>query len=404
VFLNKNWNADKHRFPQIYEKSVFICENQCPVIFQKQRLHTKIERIGKRTKALFRPLDWLLGLFSLDIGIDLGTANTLVYIRDRGIVINEPSWVAINKRSRRPLAIGAEAREMVGRTPSDIVAIRPLRDGVISEFEITEAMLKYFIDKAHEQMIVPFPRPRVVVGVPSGVTEVEKRAVYDATISAGAREAYLIEEPMAAAIGSGLPIIESRGSMIVDIGGGTTEVAVFAMGGIVVSRSIRVAGDEMDEDIIQYARSKYNLLIGERMAERVKVGIGSAFPLPEERTMTLRGRNLINGLPQSVEISSIELREAMAPSINIIVDTVRDALDETPPELVADLMEVGICLAGGGAQIRGLAERLEDMVKMRVWVAEESMTCVARGAGRVLEDLDNYERVLVGLHRGSTHH
>jgi rod shape-determining protein MreB len=353
---------------------------------------------------LFRPLDWILGLFSLDIGIDLGTANTLVSVRDQGIVINEPSWVAINKRTRRPLAIGAEAREMVGRTPADIVAIRPLRDGVISEFEITEAMLKYFIDKSHEHSLVPFPRPRVVVGVPSGVTEVEKRAVYDATISAGAREAFLIEEPMAAAIGAGLPIIESHGSMIVDIGGGTSEVAVFAMGGIVVSRSIRVAGDEMDEDIIQYARNKYNLLIGERMAERVKIGIGSAFPMPEEKTMTLRGRNLINGLPQAVEISSIELREAMAPSVNIIVDTVKDSLDETPPELVADLMEVGICLAGGGAQIQGLAERVEDTVKMRVWIAEDSMTCVARGAGLVLEDLDNYNRVLVGLDRGSTHH
>ncbi len=354
--------------------------------------------------SLFRPLDWLLGLFSLDIGIDLGTANTLVSLRDKGIIINEPSWVAINKRTRKPLAIGAEAREMVGRTPSDIVAIRPLRDGVISEFEITEAMLDYFIKKAHEQMIVPFPRPRVVVGVPSGVTEVEKRAVYDATISAGAREAFLIEEPMAAAIGAGLPINEARGSMIVDIGGGTTEVAIFAMTGIVVSRSIRVAGDEMNEDIANYVRSKYNLLIGERMAERVKIGIGSAFPLPEERTMTMRGRNLINGLPQSIEISSIELREAMAPSINIIVDTVRDALDDTPPELVADLMEVGICLAGGGAQIQGLADRLEDVVKMRVWVAEDPMTCVARGAGRVLENLDLWERALVGLHRGSTHH
>ncbi len=353
---------------------------------------------------MFRPLDWLLGLFSLDVGIDLGTANTLVYIRDKGIVINEPSWVAINRRTRMPLAIGAEAREMVGRTPADIIAIRPLRDGVISEFEITEAMLKYFITKSHEQMIVPFPRPRVVVGIPSGVTEVEKRAVYDAAISAGAREAHLIEEPTAAAIGAGLPVNEPRGSMIVDIGGGTTEVAIFAMGGIVVSRSIRVAGDEMDEDIVQYARNKYNLLIGERMAERAKIGIGSAFPLPEERTMTLRGRNLINGLPQSVEISSIELREAMAPSVNIIVDTVRDALDETPPELVADLMEVGICLAGGGAQIRGLAERLEDVVKMRVWVAEDPMTCVARGAGRVLENIELWERSLAGLHRGSTHH
>ena len=213
-----------------------------------------------------------------------------------------------------------------------------------------------------------------------------------------------IAEGRIAAIGAGLPVNETRGSMIVDIGGGTTEVAVFAMGGIVVSRSIRVAGDEMDEDIIQYARNKYNLLIGDRMAERVKIGIGSAFPLPEERTMTLRGRNLINGLPQSVEISSIELREAMAPSINIIVDTVRDCLDDTPPELVADLMEVGICLAGGGAQIRGLADRLEDMVKMRVWVAEDAMTCVARGAGRVLENIELWERSLTGLHRGSTHH
>ncbi len=351
---------------------------------------------------MFRPLDWFLGLFSLDIGIDLGTANTLVYIRDKGIVINEPSWVAIEKRTGRPLAIGAEAREMVGRTPTDISVIRPLRDGVISEFEITEAMLDHFIKKAHEQMIVPFPRPRVVVGIPSGVTEVEKRAVYDATISAGAREAHLIEEPMAAAIGAGLPIIELRGSMIVDIGGGTTEVAVFAMRGIVVKRSIRVAGDEMDEDIIQYARSKYNLLIGERMAERAKIGIGSAHPLAEEQTMTLRGRNLINGLPQAVEISSIELREAMAPSINIIVDTVRDTLDETPPELIADLMESGICLAGGGGQIRGLAERLEDLIKIRVWVAEDTMTCVARGAGHVLEDLDNYKRVLASLDRGST--
>ncbi len=353
---------------------------------------------------MFRPLDWFLGLFSLDIGIDLGTANTLVSLKDRGIVINEPSWVAINRRTRRPLAIGAEAREMVGRTPSDIVAVRPLRDGVISEFEITESMLDYFIKKAHEQMLVPFPRPRVVVGVPSGVTEVEKRAVYDAALNAGAREAYLIEEPTAAAIGAGLEIFRSEGSMIVDIGGGTTEVAVFAMGGIVVSRSIRVAGDEMDEDIINYVRNKYNLLIGERMAERAKIAIGSAFPLPEEKTVTMRGRNLINGLPQSLEISSIELREAMAPSVNVIVDTVRDALDETPPELIADLLESGIYLAGGGAQIQGLAERIEDAVKMRVNVANDPLTCVARGAGKVLEDLDAYSRALVGLHRGSTNH
>ena len=342
----------------------------------------------------FRPFDWILGLFSQDVGIDLGTANTLVSVRDRGIIINEPSWVAIRKRTRQPLAVGAEAREMVGRTPSDIIAIRPLRDGVISEFEITEAMLNYFINKVHEQLLTPFPRPRVVVGIPSGVTEVEERAVRDATIAAGAREAYLIEEPVAAAVGAGLPIMEARGSMIVDIGGGTTEVAVFSMGGVVVRRSVRVAGDEMDEDIIAYARNKYNLLIGERMAERAKIAAGSAFPLPEEKTITLRGRNLINGLPQSVEISSIELREAMAPSINVIIDTVRDALDETPPELVADLMESGICLAGGGANIRGLDARIEDAVRIHVFIAEDPMTCVARGAGKVLEDFDYWSLIL----------
>ncbi len=350
------------------------------------------------------PLDWLLGLFSLDIGIDLGTANTLVSVRNKGIVINEPSWVAIEKKTRRPLAIGAEARQMVGRTPSHIIAIRPLRDGVISEFEITEAMLRYFIRKAHEQMFVPIPRPRVVVGIPSGVTEVEKRAVFDATMSAGAREAMLIEEPIAAAIGAGLPIMETRGSMIVDIGGGTTEVAVFSMGGIVISRSIRVAGDEMDEDIIQYMRTKYNLLIGERMAEQVKIEIGSAYPLPEEKTMTLRGRNLVSGLPQAVEVSSIEIREALSNSVNIIVSTVKDALDETPPELVADLMETGICMAGGGSQLKGLVERVAEETNIRAWLAEEPMTCVARGAGRVLEDYDNLRVLLAGLERGSTQH
>jgi len=350
---------------------------------------------------VFNPINALLGLFSLDIGIDLGTANTLVSVRNKGIIINEPSWVAIDKRSKRPLAIGAEAKEMVGRTPSHIVAIRPLRDGVISEFEITEAMLDYFIKKAHENKLVPIPRPRVVVGIPSGVTEVEKRAVYDAALSAGAREAFLIEEPMAAAIGAGLPITEARGSMIIDIGGGTTEVAVFALGGIVVSRSIRIAGDEMDEDIIQYARQKYNLFIGERMAERVKIAIGSAYPLTEEKTMTLRGRNLITGLPDAVEVSSIEIREALANSVGVLVDTVRSTLDETPPELIADLMESGIAMAGGGGQLQGLVERISDETKMRAWLAEDSMTCVARGAGMVLEDLDTLRKVLISTERRS---
>lgn len=354
-----------------------------------------------RETFVFNLINALFGLFSLDIGIDLGTANTLVSVRNKGIIINEPSWVAIDQKTKRPLAIGAEAKEMVGRTPAHIVAIRPLRDGVISEFEITEAMLDYFIKKAHEHKLNPIPRPRVVVGIPSGVTEVEKRAVYDASRSAGAREAYLIEEPMAAAIGAGLPITEARGSMIIDIGGGTTEVAVFALGGIVVSRSIRIAGDEMDEDIIQYARQKYNLLIGERMAERVKIAIGSAYPLPEEKTMTLRGRNLITGLPEAIEVSSIEVREALANSVDVIVDTVRNALDETPPELIADLMESGIAMAGGGSQLQGLVERVANETKMHTWLAEDPMTCVARGAGMVLEDLDNLRKVLVGTERRS---
>lgn len=348
----------------------------------------------------FNPLNWLLGLFSLDIGIDLGTANTLVNVRGKGIVINEPSWVAIEKKTKIPLAIGAEAKQMVGRTPANVIAIRPLRDGVISEFDITEKMLEYFIAKAHEQSIVPVPRPRVVVGIPSGATEVEKRAVYDAAMSAGAREAYLIEEPTAAALGATLPIGEVRGSMIVDIGGGTTEMAVFSMGGIVVSRSLRVAGDEMDQEIINYIRNKYNLLIGERMAERVKIAIGSAYPLREEKTMNVRGRNLVRGLPEAIEISSVEIRDALSGSVGIIIETVKDAIDEVPPELIADLMEEGICLAGGTSQLHGLTERLTNELRMRVWLAEDPMTCVARGAGSIIEDLDNLGRYLVSLERG----
>ncbi len=351
---------------------------------------------------LWNPIDALLGLFSLDIGIDLGTANTLVYVRGKGIVINEPSWVAIERDTRRVLSIGAEAKEMVGRTPANIIAIRPLRDGVISEFEVTQAMLDYFIKKAHQHMFTPIPRPRVVVGIPSGVTEVERRAVYDAAIAAGAREAYLIEEPMAAAIGAGLPVTESRGSIVVDIGGGTTEVAVFAMGGIVVSGSIRVAGDEMDEDIIQYARQKYNLMIGEQTAERVKIAIGSAYPLPEEKTMLLRGRNLVTGLPEAVEISSIEIREALSGSVSLIVDLIRDTLDDTPPELVADLMDIGICLTGGGALLKGMAERVTQETHIRAWVAQDAMTCVARGAGMVLENMNLLRQVVMATDRRGT--
>jgi len=343
---------------------------------------------------LFSPLNAILGLFSRDIGVDLGTANTLVMVRGRGIVINEPSVVAIDKKSKKVLEVGAAAKEMVGRTPANIVAIRPLRDGVISDFLVTEKMLQYFITKVHDRAILPMPRPRVVIGIPSGCTEVERRAVKEAAENAGAREAYLIEEPMAAAIGADLPVTESIGSMIVDIGGGTTEVAVIALGGIVVSTSIRVAGDEMDEAIIQYARQKYNLFIGERMAETTKIAIGSAYPLEQEQTMTIRGRNLITGLPQAVEVSSVEIREALSGPVGIIVETVRDTLDDTPPELVADLMENGIVLAGGGALLQGLAQRLQEETKMRVIVADNPLECVVKGAGKVLEDLDNLAKVL----------
>ena len=347
----------------------------------------------------FNPLNLVLGLFSLDIGIDLGTANTLVNVRGKGIVINEPSWVAMEKKSKRILAIGAEAKEMLGRTPANVTVVRPLRDGVISEFDVTEAMLEYFIGKAHEQSLVPVPRPRVAVGIPSGATEVEKRAVYDATMAAGARQAVLIEEPTAGALGAMLPISETRGSMIVDIGGGTTEMAVFSMGGVVVSRSLRVAGDEMDQEILDYIRNKYNVLIGERMAERVKITLGSAYPLREEKTLTVRGRNLVSGLPEAVEVSSIEVREAVAGSLKTIVDTIKDAIDEVPPELISDLMETGVCLAGGGSQLQGMIDRLSNDLRMRIWIAEDPMTCVARGAGLVLEDLEANARFLASLER-----
>jgi rod shape-determining protein MreB and related proteins len=345
------------------------------------------------------PVNWLMGLFSLDLGIDLGTANTLIFVKGKGIMIHEPSWVAIDKRTRRPLAIGAQAKEMVGRTPANIIAIRPLRDGVISEFEITQAMLGYFIGRVHQQSIVPMPRPRVVVGIPSGATEVEKRAVFDATMAAGAREVYLIEEPIAASLGAGLPLADVKGTMIIDIGGGTTEVAITSMGGIVVSRSLRVAGDELDQDIINFVRNKYNVFIGERMAEQVKVEIGSAYPLETEKTMVVRGRNLVTGLPEAIEVSSIEMREAINSSLQVIIDTIKDALDEAPPEIGADLLDTGICLAGGSSQLQGLVERLTNDLKMHVWRADDPMTCVARGAGIILEDLNRFRHLLVDIDR-----
>lgn len=345
----------------------------------------------------FRPLNWLFGLFSLDIGIDLGTANTLVNVRGKGIVINEPSWVVLDKKTRRPEKIGLQAKEMVGRTPATHIAVRPLRDGVISEYDVTKDLIGYFLSKAHQQTLVPLPRPRVVIGIPSGATEVEKNAVYDAAKESGARETYLIEEPMAAALGAGMPVTDLIGSMVVDIGGGTSEVAIISMSGVVVSRSLRVAGDELDQDIITYIRNKYNLLIGERMAEQVKMTVGSAYPLPSEKTMRVRGRNLVTGLPEELEISSVEVREAISSSVQVIIDTIKDALDEAPPEIVADLMENGICLAGGGALLLGLKERLTDELNLRVWVAEDPLTCVARGAGMVLDDLEKYSKLLVDI-------
>ncbi len=344
---------------------------------------------------MFRPLSAFFGLFSRDLGIDLGTANTLVYVRGKGIVISEPSVVAIDAKTRRAITVGIEAKEMIGKTPASVIAIRPLKDGVIADFDTVEMMLHYFIKKVHMQRLMA-PHPRVVIGIPSGVTEVEKRAAKDAALSAGAREAYTIEEPMAAAIGAGLPINEPIGSMIVDIGGGTTEVAVISLGGIVVNHSLRVAGDEIDAAIVQYARRDHNLVIGERTAENAKMAAGSAYPLEEEVRVTLRGRDLLTGLPKSVEISSVELREAISQPVNTIIQVVKTAIEETPPELVADIMEHGVTLAGGGALLLGLDRRLQAELRMPVYRAEDPLTCVARGTGRVAESLQLYERALAG--------
>jgi len=346
---------------------------------------------------LVNPISSLLGLFSHDIGIDLGTANTLIMVRGRGIVIDEPSVVAIDKVSKKILAIGAEAKRMVGRTPANIVAVRPLKDGVISDFEVTERMLHYFIRAVHDRAGFMFPRPRVVIGIPSGVTEVEKRAVHDAALNAGARACFLVEEPMAAAIGAGLPVMEPNGCMIVDVGGGTTEVAVIALGGIVVSTSIRVAGDEMDQEIIAYARQVHNMLIGERTAEEIKIQAGSAFPLEQEETVELRGRDLATGLPKSVEVSTVELRDALSGSIGAIIEAVRSTIEVTPPELVADLMYRGVALAGGGALLRGLDRRLAQETKFPVYVADDALGSVVRGTGEMLEEAAMLAKVQASL-------
>jgi len=333
--------------------------------------------------------------FSQDIGIDLGTANTLVYVKGKGIVINEPSVVAINSRTKQILAIGTEAQRMVGRTPPHIVATRPLVDGVISDFEVTEAMLRYFIDKVHGGGFAFLRRPRVIIGIPCGVTEVEKRAVQDAAINAGAAWAYLIEEPMAAAIGARLPVQDPTGSMIVDIGGGTTEIAVISLGGIVISKSIRVAGDEMNENIIQFAREKFNLLLGERSAEEVKIKVGSAYPLDEPLSAFMRGRDLVSGLPKEVLITDAQVREALMHSLRIIVNNIKSVIEEIPPELISDIMHKGIVLAGGGALLRGLDKLVHEATSMPITVAEDPLTCVVRGAGVVVDNLESLKDVLI---------
>jgi rod shape-determining protein MreB len=335
--------------------------------------------------------DNILGFFSNDIGIDLGTANTLVFVKDHGIVLREPSVVAVQSGTNKVLAVGDEAKRMLGRTPGNIVAIRPLKDGVIADFEVTEAMLRHFISKVHNRRRMV--RPRVVIAVPSGITEVEKRAVKDSATHAGAREVYLIEEPMAAAIGVGLPVQDAAGNMVIDIGGGTTEVALISLSGIVFSRSVRVAGDELDEAIAQYMKRAYNLMIGERTAEEIKIKIGSAYKLEKEVSMEVKGRDLVAGLPKTITITSQEVREALMEPISTIVDSVRITLERCPPELSADLVDRGLVLAGGGALLRGLDRLLAEETGLPVHVAEDPLSAVAEGTGKALQELNLLRRV-----------
>ena len=329
------------------------------------------------------------------MGIDLGTSNTLVYVKDKGIVINEPSVVAMNIRTDQILAVGEEARKMVGRTPAHIVATKPLIDGVISDFEVTEKMLKYFIEKVHRENTTLLPRPRVVIGIPLGVTEVERKAVEDATLHAGAREVYLIEEPMAAAIGARLPIQDPAGNIIVDVGGGTTEIAVIALGGVVSWKSLRIAGDELNDNVVQYARDHFNLLIGDRTAELVKTQVGATHDQVEMRQLKVRGRDLISGLPREITMTSQHVFEAIHRSVRMIVDAIKITVENTPPELVADIYERGIILTGGGALLRGLDQTIQRETQIPVHVADDPLTTVVRGTGIVLDDLDALKSILV---------
>lgn len=340
----------------------------------------------------------LFNLFAKDIGIDLGTANTLVNVKGKGIVIREPSVVAIQEDTKDVLAVGLEAKKMIGRTPGNIIAIRPLKDGVIADFDTTQGMLRYFIKRANPKNSLIF-RPRVLVCVPSGVTEVEKRAVIEATEQAGAKEAYLIEEPMAAAIGAGLPVADPTGSMVVDIGGGTTEIAVISLGGIVTSKSIRIGGDEMDEAIVYYIKKEYNLMIGERTAEETKIAIGSAFPKAKEERMEIRGRDLVSGLPKTLTITSTEILNALNEPVTSILEGIKITLEKTPPELAADIMEHGIMLTGGGALLDGLDRLIKEETGMPVSIAEEPLDCVASGTGVALENYDLLKRVFISPRR-----
>lgn len=333
-----------------------------------------------------------------DMAVDLGTANTLVYVRGAGIVLNEPSVVAINSDNGNILAVGAEAKRMIGRTPGNIIAVRPLKDGVIADFDTTERMLRYFIQKVHKRRFLA--KPRLVICVPSGITGVERRAVEEAGYKAGARKVYIIEEPMAAAIGAGMPIHEPTGNMVVDIGGGTTEIAVISLGGIVVAVSIRVGGDELDEAIIAYVKREYSLLLGERTAEEIKMKVGSAFPLPNEPEAELRGRDLVTGLPRTIILPAEEIRKALEEPIQAIVDAVKSTLDRTPPELSGDIMDRGVMLTGGGALLRGLDERLRHDTGMPVVIAENPLNCVVLGSGRTVEEFEALSRVLVSNPRG----
>ena len=326
----------------------------------------------------------LLGWFSNDLAIDLGTANTLVYVKDKGIVLREPSVVAIHNHSKQILAVGAEAKQMLGRAPSNIIAIRPMKDGVIANFEVTEAMIRHFIQKVHNRKTLV--RPRVVIAVPSGITQVEKRAVRDSALSARAREVFLIEEPMAAAVGVDLPVRQPTGNMIIDIGGGTTEVAIISMSGVVYSKSVRVAGDEMDDAIINYIKRKYNLLIGERTAEEIKINIGSAYPMEKRLTMEVKGRDLVAGIPKTLMISDDEVRESLAETFSTIVEAVKIALERTPPELAADIVDKGVVIAGGGSLIKGLDTLLRETTGLPITVAEDPLLAVATGTGKVLSD------------------